>query len=72
MKTVVGTPFYVAPEVLRRKYGKECDLWSWGVMMYVMLAGQPPFYGDSNTETFRKILKGEYSFKHPEWNVISK
>jgi calcium-dependent protein kinase len=70
--TVTGTPYYVAPEVLRQKYGKECDMWSVGVIMYVLLAGFPPFHGQTNTDTFRKILKGEFSFKYPEWQNISK
>lgn len=71
MHTVVGTPYYVAPEVLKGNYGKECDVWSLGVLMYVMLAGYPPFYGDSQQELFRHIMKGVYNFDREEWSDVS-
>ena len=72
MHTMVGTPYYVAPEVLRQNYGKECDLWSLGVIMYAVLSGFPPFNGESDQEIKRKILKGDYHFKHAEWETVSK
>jgi calcium-dependent protein kinase len=72
MHTVVGTPYYVAPEVLRQNYGKECDLWSLGVIMYAILAGFPPFNGASDQEIKRKILKGDYHFNHAELESVSK
>jgi calcium-dependent protein kinase len=71
MHTVVGTPYYVAPEVLRGTYGKECDVWSLGVMMYVLLSGYPPFQGDTQQEVFREILRGNFSLDFEEFKTVS-
>jgi len=53
-----GTPYYIAPEVLRGQYNEACDMWSFGVVMFVMLFGYPPFHADADQEIFRKILNG--------------
>lgn len=71
MKTKVGTPYYVAPEVLRREYTKSCDIWSIGVITYILLCGYPPFYGDSDTEIFDSVRAGNFDFPSPEWDEIS-
>lgn len=71
MTTRVGTPYYIAPEVLERKYDKECDLWSIGVVMYILLCGYPPFYGTSDPEIFAAVRKAELTFPSPEWDAIS-
>ena len=55
---IAGTPYYIAPEVLTGVYGKECDIWSLGVVIYQLLTGQMPFDGDSTGEVFSKIKKG--------------
>jgi len=72
MQTACGTPYYVAPEVLSATgYGQEVDLWSVGVITYLLLCGFPPFYGESLPEVFEQIMKAEYDFPEPYWNDIS-
>lgn len=55
LTALVGTSYYVAPEVLEQRYGFECDCWSLGVIMYVMLSGNLPFPGRTNSEIFYNI-----------------
>ena len=57
---IVGSPYYVAPEVLNRSYGPKCDIWSCGVICFVLLTGKAPFSGDSLTTIGRKIKKGKF------------
>ncbi|CAN0196035.1 unnamed protein product, partial [Phaeothamnion confervicola] len=71
MTTRVGTPYYIAPEVIEKKYDKACDLWSIGVITYILLCGYPPFYGDNDHDIFRAIQHGQYKFLSPEWDDIS-
>ena len=72
MKSVVGTTYYMAPEVLKGHYDERCDVWSAGVILYIMLCGRPPFYGKNDEEIMRKIQKKNYHFEYPEWNKVSK
>lgn len=65
-------PYYIAPEVLQRKYDEKCDIWSCGVIMYILLCGYPPFKGKSHKEIFERIKQGKYNFQGPEWKEISK
>lgn len=71
MTTRVGTPYYIAPEVLGRHYDKSCDLWSIGVITYILLCGYPPFYGDTDPEIFASVRAGRYDFDSPEWTNVS-
>ena len=72
LSTRVGTPYYVAPEVLRGKYSMKCDMWSVGVIVYTMLCGYPPFHGDDNIAIFKQILKGEVNFFENDWKDVSR
>lgn len=67
-----GTPGYVAPEVLAQKpYGKSVDVWSIGVIAYILLCGYPPFYDENDANLFAQILKGDFEFDSPYWDDIS-
>ena len=69
---VVGTIYYVAPEVIKKKYNEKCDIWSCGVIMYVLLTKKPPFNGEMTEEIIASIEKGEYDLKSPPFDKISK
>ena len=67
----VGSSFYIAPEVLKQKYNEKCDIWSCGVIMYILLSQRPPFGGNDDEEIFRNIERGVYDLKSPPFNKIS-
>lgn len=71
MKTRVGTPYYVAPEVLNKKYTRAADCWSIGVITYILLCGYPPFYGDNDDQIFDSVRRGGFDFPSPDWDTIS-
>jgi len=73
MQTACGTPGYVAPEVLNAEgYDKEVDMWSIGVIAYILLCGFPPFYSESVPEVFEQIMKAEYDYPEEYWDEISR
>jgi len=77
LQTPCYTPYYVAPEVLdtSRKYDKSCDIWSLGVIMYILLCGFPPFYSNQGLAISpgmkKRIKSGAYKFPSPEWDNVS-
>jgi len=73
LETSCGTPEYVAPEVITAEgsYDKQVDMWSIGVITYVLLCGFSPFSSKTQTGLFQKITNVEYSFPNPEWAGIT-
>jgi calcium-dependent protein kinase len=65
MTTKVGTAYYVSPEVLAGDYDEKCDIWSAGVILYILLTGEPPFNGPNDNEIYKKIIAKKYSFPSP-------
>ena len=71
LSSFVGTPEYVAPEVIQGGYGSKCDLWSVGVIMYAMLSGKMPFTGAHISDTFARIIQGEFKVNTDEFSLVS-
>ena len=71
MTSFVGTAYYVSPEVLQGKYNEKCDIWSAGVILYIMLNGEPPFNGSNDNEIYRCISQMKFSFPESKWKNIS-
>jgi len=74
LTTKTGTPFYVAPEVVASawpRYGPECDLWSCGVIMYVLLCGRLPFKGHNDASTLQKVMAGKFHFPSEQFAGVS-
>ena len=69
---MAGTPYYMAPEVLKGSYMAEADIWSLGVLLYCLVSGYLPFQGGSAKEVFSKIKAADFHFDHQEFETISK
>lgn len=71
MHGVFGTSYYVAPEVIMGTYSEKCDVWSIGVILYILLSGEPPFNGSTDQQIVENIKGGEFSMSGPAWDDIS-
>lgn len=71
MSTKAGTAYYVAPEVLKGSYNHKCDIWSAGVISFILLCGYPPFAGETDPEILKMVREGQFEFRSPEWDGVS-
>uniref|UniRef100_A0A3B0N531 non-specific serine/threonine protein kinase n=1 Tax=Theileria annulata TaxID=5874 RepID=A0A3B0N531_THEAN len=67
----IGTAYYIAPEVLKGVYDEKCDVWSIGVILYILLSGYPPFNGQNESEIIKKVQQGKYSFEMSHWQKVA-
>lgn len=71
MTSKVGTAYYVSPEVLSGNYDKSCDIWSAGVILYILLCGDPPFNGANDNDIYKKIKTKKFGYTNPLWTNVS-
>jgi len=62
MKETLGTAYYIAPEVLLQNYDNKCDVWSCGVLLYILLCGYPPFNGEDDDEIIESVKRADLIF----------
>ncbi|CAI9771912.1 unnamed protein product [Fraxinus pennsylvanica] len=68
---IVGSPYYITPEILKRNYGPEVDVWSADVILYILLCGVPPFWVETEQGVALTILRGVIDFKREPWPQVS-
>ena len=71
MTQTYGTAYYIAPEVLKGSYTEQCDVWSLGVILYILLSGNPPFNGETDRDILKRVKEGKYSFGDGIWKKRS-
>ncbi len=71
LRATTGTAYYIAPEVLMKNYNEKCDVWSCGVILYILLSGTPPFNGKTDDEIIKAVKRTKFVYYSPIWNEIS-
>lgn len=68
---LIGTSYYIAPEILKGDYNEKCDIWSLGVILYILVTAVPPFDGDNDRKILESVRRGYYTFQIPEMAKVS-
>lgn len=71
LKERYGTSYYIAPEVIKKHYTEKCDIWSLGVILYILLCGYPPFNGSDDSQILQCVEQGSYDFDEEDWAHIT-
>ena len=70
-RKLVGSSYYIAPEVLKKNYNEKCDIWSCGVIMYILLSARPPFGGNDDNEIMERVAIGKYDLENAPFDKLS-
>lgn len=71
LNSIQGTPYYMAPEILTACYDSKVDIWSCGILLFILLSGKPPFEGDELKDVLLKVVKNDLKFESEKWDNVS-